>query len=455
MMRLVPMVVVLALTILLPQSSSSQPSAADSLVGLWQGQIEGGYSGQGGPGRILRVVLFTPDGTVYGTWAIRGHQEYVARIKADGPKVRVITAADTRVDLFRQTADRLTGTFTLKSGRTYPIVLRKVEEKPRQDWVDLATALVGRWEGDIRLPSTPDGEAGRLLYIDSVSEKDGRWTAQGRYGMATRGVGGHFDIDVERGAAPPEIRFVTASNATVRLQRVEDEGLVGAVDFTGSHADHEGQLGMRLRRVDSWTDTGCSVATPASPGSYGQPQYCVGENWKFSHGGVQRVVNVAENTVVMTGAPIARCPGCLFVLDGNLALRTILRRDGQAATAMDMDYLPFGEGWRFWEFPLAVGKEWRISAKALVRRSESVRYTAAVKVSAYEDVTTKAGKFKAFKVWRRWNAILGGVGGGNGLDWSESWWFAPEVKNVVKFETTIPVEVPGGPQWELVSFELK
>jgi len=69
-------------------------------------------------------------------------------------------------------------------------------------------------------------------------------------------------------------------------------------------------------------------------------------------------------------------------------------------------------------------------------------------VSAFEDVKTKAGTFKAFKIDQSWKIK---THFSNPPNWSDTIWYSPEVKNSIKFE--------GGGRnaqnWELVSYSVK
>ena len=68
---------------------------------------------------------------------------------------------------------------------------------------------------------------------------------------------------------------------------------------------------------------------------------------------------------------------------------------------------------------------------------------------AYEDVATKAGTFKAFRVRRDFSEQE--TGRGRTETWSQTLWFAPEARTTVKFTTTRPRV----PEWELTSYTIK
>jgi hypothetical protein len=102
---------------------------------------------------------------------------------------------------------------------------------------------------------------------------------------------------------------------------------------------------------------------------------------------------------------------------------------------------------KFFDFPLEVKKTWRTEGHGL-NRGSNVPYTVDCVVSAYKDVTTKAGTFKAFQIDRSWKIK---VSTGPSPSWSDTIWWSPEVKNAVKFESG----ARNAQNWELVSYSLK
>ena len=106
-----------------------------------------------------------------------------------------------------------------------------------------------------------------------------------------------------------------------------------------------------------------------------------------------------------------------------------------------------GPGWKFIDWPLEVGKTWSFSARGFFQQRSSP-YDVAVKVQSYEDVKTKAGTFKAFKIQYDWKTS---DNFGRTYTWTVTSWFAPEVKNLVKSTSTSST----GREWELVSYSLK
>ena len=282
--------------------------------------------------------------------------------------------------------------------------------------------LIGGWE---------EQNTGAVLKVSGV-RPDG--SALGTMGGSVDAQGkAEIKVDGSR------VRISTALGSVIEVVRKPDGTLAG----TRMRPDGSTRP-LILTRMQLCTDP-----VPASGQAYGPPKYCVGDAWTFTGGRVQRVVSVDADSVVMIGYPMlgGPCPGCLFELGKDLTLRSIRQPDGNSPDAT-RGFLPVGEQWRYWDFPLTDGKSWRISASAFLWNSPS-RYTIDCSVQGYEDVKTQAGTFKAFKVYRKWHFHQGGLGG---PDWSDLMWFAPAVKTIVKLEqTTASI----GIYWELASYDLK
>ena len=144
------------------------------------------------------------------------------------------------------------------------------------------------------------------------------------------------------------------------------------------------------------------------------------------------------------------CPTCLVHRDKNTVLLKIDDENGQPADIVRLGFVPLGRSWNFWDFPLSVGKKWSFNGSGFFRgtRQESTYVNT---VEAYEDVTTKAGTFKAFKVRRDVTIRVIDAGSGGRNTWTETIWFAPAAKSSVKFVTLNPT----GRDWELVSYSVK
>src|SRR3990172_3310753 len=111
-------------------------------------------------------------------------------------------------------------------------------------------------------------------------------------------------------------------------------------------------------------------------------------------------------------------------------------------------FIPLGGEWKFYDFPLEAKKTWRITPQGWFRGTP-IKYTIDINVLAYEDVKTKAGTFKAFKIHRAWT-VHGRSGDSR---WTDETWFSPDVKFLVRFTTTS--SAPGIQNFELVSYTVK
>lgn len=108
---------------------------------------------------------------------------------------------------------------------------------------------------------------------------------------------------------------------------------------------------------------------------------------------VHRILRVADNLVEMDDRTIAYCLGRRFIFDRTLALRDVLRADGASIPEA-------AARWRWWEFPLEVGKRWQFSYRTdldeagATRNGAAARTDATFLVEAFEDVTVPAGTFQ-------------------------------------------------------------
>lgn len=187
--------------------------------------------------------------------------------------------------------------------------------------------------------------------------------------------------------------------------------------------------------------------------SYGPPTYSVGDTWTIKEDGTTRdikVIAVDADSFLIEGYS-RECPSCRVLTDKNLSYLKFLDADGKPASSeTETTWFPLGTDWKLFNFPLEVGKKWRISAKATVTGGRlggrPLDYTVECAVEAYEDVQTPAGTFKAFRIRREWLRHTRPP-----KAWTEVSWFAPNVKQDVKFTTSHPTEK----NWELVSYSLK
>lgn len=295
----------------------------------------------------------------------------------------------------------------------------------------------GHW-----LTGTWDGPSGRIIDVWSV-RSDG--TAHGTMGISGQGQGrAQIHVDGSR------VHVVNGINNAFDLTLTSEGRLTGTVTLA---VDHTVQPWAATKRKSK--PQPCWQPSPADMQGqlYGPPRYCVLDTWVFSTGRIQTVVKVEDDTIVMAGADLpGLCAGCVVHFDRNLGLRSIQRVDGQPLGAPN-GWRMIGDDWHFWDFPLATQKSWHISATGLVDTSFR-SYAVDCKALAYEDVTTQAGTFKAFKVERLWRFKLHQNDADRGDRWHDTVWFAPAAKTVVKRITYNTVNVADR-NWELVSYNLK
>jgi hypothetical protein len=180
------------------------------------------------------------------------------------------------------------------------------------------------------------------------------------------------------------------------------------------------------------------------------PSYSVGDTWIYSERGPQlgteaRVVKVEEGGRRVMARPKSNCPTCSWVYGQDLTLIEVLDGEGKPVDPSAFGFL--GIGMKFFDFPLEVKKAWRTEGHGLMR-GNNVPYMIECVVSSYTDVKTKAGTFKAFQIDRSWKVK---VSTGPSPSWSDTVWWSPEVKNVVKFESG----ARNAQNFELISYTVK
>jgi hypothetical protein len=188
-----------------------------------------------------------------------------------------------------------------------------------------------------------------------------------------------------------------------------------------------------------------ALASAATAQPMPAPSFAVGDSWTYTDGRQIKVVKVDDGAPVMTGA-FAVCPACVVHYDRNLAIRKVTDADGKPVEAARLDFLALGPDWKFYAFPLDVKKTWSFSAEGLLR-GKPQRFDVAVAVPALEDVSTKAGPFKAFRMERTWSFTQGGQAN----RFTDVVWFAPKAKFPVKFQSNRAGVKPG----ELSAYTVK
>ena len=95
---------------------------------------------------------------------------------------------------------------------------------------DPATQLVGKWVGTVRLDQSKASED-RTLVISSVTQQDGKWKADGRFGT---GGGAKVLIDVDTTGQWPSLRWTMPNGSTVHVNQVNPKTLSGKLTLVGS-----------------------------------------------------------------------------------------------------------------------------------------------------------------------------------------------------------------------------
>jgi len=139
-----PMVFVFIVLLLFGyDDASAQQAQSPWLIGRWDGNIEG-FTGQGGPARMLRVNNISADGTIVSVWGIPSQTRGTAEIKVDGLQVKVFVPSSKAIlELARESDDVLPGKIRLGSGQEFPIKLTKTKLSNQFDGKYSGTSSVG------------------------------------------------------------------------------------------------------------------------------------------------------------------------------------------------------------------------------------------------------------------------------------------------------------------------
>jgi len=172
------------------------------------------------------------------------------------------------------------------------------------------------------------------------------------------------------------------------------------------------------------------------------PTFRVGDTWKRSHGQEITVVSVDDKGTLVSGV-LLDCPTCLARVDKSVNLQEVTDANGKPVDVTRLRSVLVGPNWKFYEWPLEVNRSWSTSGQGFFRNQPD-RYSINLTVRSYDNVKTKAGTFKAYKIERSWNNSFGSR-------WVDTVWYAPEVRSQVKYTTTNA----NGTEWELTSYSLK
>jgi hypothetical protein len=126
------------------QLASAQQPQSIWLIGRWDGNIEG-FTGQGGPARMLRVNNISAEGAIVSLWGIPSQTRGRAEVKVDGSQVKIfVPSSKTTLELARESDDGLGGKIIIANGREFPIKLMKT--KLSNQWRGIECVLVEQTE---------------------------------------------------------------------------------------------------------------------------------------------------------------------------------------------------------------------------------------------------------------------------------------------------------------------
>ncbi|GAB6852667.1 hypothetical protein [Paraburkholderia kururiensis] len=188
----------------------------------------------------------------------------------------------------------------------------------------------------------------------------------------------------------------------------------------------------------AWGQTAASDAPIAQA-----PSYRIGDRWIVMYG--KTAVASVVTSVTDTRTTFSETK------NGGVPFEMLFYAQGNVVRSGDTSYDPCLCSL---SFPMNVGKNW--DSKWTVRNpSGSHESEAHVSVEAFEQVSVRAGAFDAFKI------VMHGIStyAGNGrfvVPWDATFWYAPEVKRVVKSEAVFYVRYQGSHKegFELSEFSL-
>jgi hypothetical protein len=197
-----------------------------------------------------------------------------------------------------------------------------------------------------------------------------------------------------------------------------------------------------------------SVAGDARAEGADKPALEVGDRWDWQHRNV--IANQKDYTLIHD----------VIAVSAN-EVRIRVRKKGTTVSFIqtftpELNPLDTGEAkWspnleRF-SFPLVPGKKWNITCdKMIIISGKHGVFHGKAEVSGPEKITVEAGEFQAYKIALTLtgesadeNAVTGRT--------DENFWYAPEVRNCVKYDTkfTLAREVRNQDSYELLEYSLR
>jgi hypothetical protein len=194
--------------------------------------------------------------------------------------------------------------------------------------------------------------------------------------------------------------------------------------------------------------TGCStVASGPSPIAQA-PTYQVGDTWTMSNprsgvgnrNVVSHVIDIQDDGEVIFTGGLGYVGGAPRYRWKDGAVEEVGTRERDIAQRF---VVLAGSGWQFLSFPLEVGKSWQFT-KVGYSYGRAHQFTVACRVWPHDDIQTKAGTFKAFRMTVEW----AGQTPEYRLSNLHTFWYAPAVRFMVREQST-------NFNWELLSYRVR
>jgi hypothetical protein len=189
------------------------------------------------------------------------------------------------------------------------------------------------------------------------------------------------------------------------------------------------------------------------------PQYQVGEKfiWEYTDGKkrVWEVTGVEGNLAQITWndekMPSDSEKEGVYFLDPDWVIQKAISKQGEVILLPNPRRAFMTLGLRYLDFPLQIGKSWTVTFQGSNLTGKPRSFVVRLKVVACEEIATPAGKFPAVKIESYHTAIDIMMSG------SAKSWYAPDAKNVIKFECEFNRDYWGSPppDYELIGLELK
>jgi hypothetical protein len=191
------------------------------------------------------------------------------------------------------------------------------------------------------------------------------------------------------------------------------------------------------------------------------PIWNPGDRWVYDRGGPMEVVGCDDKcfSVKFSGGMFASDASGIAVFDrSTLNVKYMMEKDRRKTY--------WGLRKTILNFPLTPGKQWKdlyqVDEQGSWGGRVAVEYHETFRVLGAEEVEVRAGKFKAVKLEHKIiPSYREGIGWITGTESKASYWYSPEVRNLVKcqyekgYKEAIIQAKGAREDWELVSYELK